>query len=202
MKKLVKPIGLSYNSARYKFSNQNILNNSKNNTKENSFFLDSIYKNNCSSIRINEDSYSQNYKINNSYVHDNIYLTKYKSNSNSNSKISKNGIPIPSNTNSSRKNRNIIKIDNENSNIVTNRTMNLEHKNKLILNTTNESIITGKEDDTKSKYLEIKSDFNETFKDINSKIFEAEKALQKIQNQERKIKIIKDKLDKKAKNQS
>ena len=200
MKKLVTPIGLSYNSARYKFSNQNILNNSKNNTKENSFFLDSIYKNNCSSIRINEDSYSQNYRINNSYVHDNIYLTKYKSNSNS--KISKNGIPIPSNTSSSRKNRNIIKIDNENSNIVTNRTMNLEHKNKLILNTTNESIITGKEDDTKSKYLEIKSDFNETFKDINSKIFEAEKALQKIQNQERKIKIIKDKLDKKAKNQS
>ena len=200
MKKLVTPIGLSYNSARYKFSNQNILNNSKNNTKENSFFLDSIYKNNCSSIRINEDSYSQNYKINNSYVHDNIYLTKYKSNSNS--KISKNGIPIPSSTSSSRKNRNIIKIDNENSNIVTNRTMNLEHKNKLILNTTNESIITGKEDDTKSKYLEIKSDFNKTFNDINSKIFEAEKALQKIQNQERKIKIIKDKLDKKAKNQS
>ena len=115
-------------------------------------------------------------------------------------KISKNGIPIPSSTNSSRKNRNIIKIDNENSNIVTNRTMNLEHKNKLILNTTNESIITGKEDETKSKYLEIKSDFNETFNDINSKIFEAEKALQKIQNQERKIKIIKDKLDKKAKN--
>ena len=86
--------------------------------------------------------------------------------------------------------------------VLTNRTMNLEQKNKLVLNTTNESIITGKEDDTKSKYLEIKSDFNETFKDINSKIFEAEKALQKIQNQERKIKIIKDKLDKKAKNQS
>ena len=80
--------------------------------------------------------------------------------------------------------------------------MNLEHKNKLVLNTTNESIITGKEDETRSKYLEIKSNFNETFNDINSKIFEAEKALQKIQNQERKIKIIKDKLDKKAKNQS
>ena len=34
----------------------------------------------------------------------------------------------------------------------------------------------------------MKSDFNETYSEINSKIFETEKALQKIQNQEKKNK--------------
>ena len=43
---------------------------------------------------------------------------------------------------------------------------------------------------------------NKSYTEINSKIFETEKALQKIENQERKIKIIKDKLDKKMKNSS
>lgn len=196
-KKSLIPIGLNYNSARYKYSNPFILNNSNRDKKEDSFFHDSIYKNNYSSIKMNDDSLSQNYKINNSYVHDNIYLLKNKSNSNSRrfSKI----IPIPSNASSSRKNRDIRKIENEKLNLTTNRTLNLDTKTKLNLNTTNESSIVGKDENSKSKYLEIKSDFNETFSEINSKIFETEKALQKIQNQERKIKIIKDKLDKKSK---
>ena len=196
-KKILIPIGLNYKSARYKFVNPFILNNSNKKKKEDSFFHDSNYKNNYSSIRITDDSISQNNKINNSYVHDNIYLLKHKSNSNSKrfSKI----IPFPSNPSTSRKIRENKKIENENLNNTTNRTLNLETKSKLNLNTTNESSNMGRDENSKSKYLEIKSNFNEAFKEINSKIFETEKALQKIQNQERKIKIIKDKLDKKNK---
>ncbi len=184
-KKFLTPIGLSYNSSRYKVTNPYNFKKSKNKKKEESFFNDSIYKNNYSSIRLNEDSISQNYKINNSYVHDNIFLLKNKSNSNSKnfSKL----IPIPSNTNS---------------NIISNRTMNLDLKNKFNLNTTNESSVLEKEEENKFKYIEFKSEFNKSYTEINSKIFETEKALQKIENQERKIKIIKDKLDKKMKNSS
>ena len=196
-KKLYIPIGLNYNSARYKFTNPFILNNSNKKKKEDSFFHDSINKINYSTIRINDDSLSQNYKLNNSYVHDNIYLTKNKSNSNS--KRFKKIIPLPSNASTSRKNRENKNIENENLNTMTNRTLNLDTKTKLNLNTTNDSSMAGKEENIKSKYLEMKSDFNETFNEINSKIFETEKALQKIHNQERKIKIIKDKLDKKSK---
>ena len=55
-------------------------------------------------------------------------------------------------------------------------------------------------DENKSKYLEIKSnDYKETFNDINKKIFKAEKALQLIKTQEKRIKMIKDKLDKRQK---
>ena len=199
-KKFLTPIGLSYNSSRYKVPNPYNFKNSKNKKKEESFFNDSIYKNNYSSIRLNEDSISQNYKINNSYVHDNIFLLKNKSNSNSKnfSKL----IPIPSNTNSFRNNKIHQKIDNDNSNIISNRTMNLDLKNKFNLNTTNESSVLEKEEENKSKYIEFKSEFNKSYTEINSKIFETEKALQKIENQERKIKIIKDKLDKKMKNSS
>ena len=173
------------------------MNNSNKKKKEDSFFHDSINKINYSTIRINDDSLSQNYKLNNSYVHDNIYLTKNKSNSNS--KRFKKIIPLPSNASTSRKNRENKNIENENLNTMTNRTLNLDTKTKLNLNTTNDSSMAGKEENIKSKYLEMKSDFNETFNEINSKIFETEKALQKIHNQERKIKIIKDKLDKKSK---
>ena len=199
-KKLLTPIGLSYNSSRYKVPNPYNFKNSKNKKKEESFFNDSIYKNNYSSIRLNEDSISQNYKINNSYVHDNIFLLKNKSNSKSKnfSKL----IPIPSNTNSFRNNKIHQKIDNDNSNIISNRTVNLELKNKFNLNTTNESSVLEKEEGNKSKYLEFKSEFDKSYTEINSKIFETEKALQKIENQERKIKIIKDKLGKKMKNPS
>ena len=187
-KKLLTPIGLSYNSSRYKVPNPYNFKNSKNNKKEESFFNDSIYKNNYSSIRLNEDSISQNYKINNSYVHDNIFLLKNKSNSKSKnfSKL----IPIPSNTNSFRNNKILQKIDNDISNIISNRTVNLELKNKFNLNTTNESSVLEKEEGNKSKYLEFKSEFDKSYTEINSKIFETEKALQKIENQERKIKII------------
>ena len=199
-KKLLTPIGLSYNSSRYKVPNPYNFKNSKNKKKEESFFNDSIYKNNYSSIRLNEDSISQNYKINNSYVHDNIFLLKNKSNSKSKnfSKL----IPIPSNTNSFRNNKILQKIDNDNSNIISNRTVNLDLKNKFNLNTTNESSVLEKEEGNKSKYLEFKSEFDKSYTEINSKIFETEKALQKIENQERKIKIIKDKLGKKMKNPS
>ena len=128
------------------------------------------------------------------------FLLKNKSNSNSKnfSKL----IPIPSNTNSFRNNKIHQKIDNDNSNIISNRTMNLDLKNKFNLNTTNESSVLEKEEENKSKYIEFKSEFNKSYTEINSKIFETEKALQKIENQERKIKIIKDKLDKKMKNSS
>ena len=59
-------------------------------------------------------------------------------------------------------------------------------------------------DENKSKILlELKSnDYNDTCNDINKKIFEAEKALQLVKNQEIKIKMIKNKLDKKMKNSS
>ena len=56
-------------------------------------------------------------------------------------------------------------------------------------------------DENKSKYLEIKSnDYKEAFNDINKKIFKAEKALQLIKTQEKRIKMIKDKLYKKQNN--
>ena len=199
-KKLTIPIGLTYKSVRNKISNPFNIRNSKNKNKEDSFLYDSIYKNNYSSIRFNEDSTSQNYKINNSYVHDNIFLLKNKiSKTSSNSKRFSKLIPLPSNTNSSRKSKYIRKKENEDFNKISNRTVDLSTKNGLNLNITNESSFFGKEEVNKSKYLEYKYDFDKNYSDINSKIFETEKALQKIENQERKIKIIKDKLDKKNK---
>lgn len=202
-KNILTPIGLNYKSARNEASNPfNIKNKNSVNNKDNSSFYDSIYKNNFSSIKLNDESTSQNYKINNSYVHDNIYLLKNKPSSTS--KKTNHIIPIPSSI-SSYRSKDIKKIDNKKLNSSLNRTINYNDNNinKFNLNLTNESLILAKEDeDNKSKYLEMKSDFNETYSEINSKIFETEKALQKIQNQEKKIKIIKDKLDKKDKNSS
>ena len=199
-KKLLTPIGISYKSSRHEVSNPFNL-KYQNNKKEESYFYDSIYKNNYSSIKFNDESTSQNYKINNSYVHDNIYLLKNKPSTTS--KKTRHVIPIPS-TNSSYISRDIKKIENKKLNITSNRTFNYtDNANTINLNLTNESLILGKEDENnKSKYLENKSDFNETYSEINSKIFETERALQNIQNQEKKIKIIKDKLDKKIKNSS
>ena len=188
---------MNHHSARYQFPNLHNFNNSKNKKKEDSFFNDSIYKNNFSSIILNEDSTSQNYKINNSYVHDNIFLLKNKSNLNSNK--FNNLIPISSHSNSSFNNNTFKKLDNDNLNSISNRTMNLDIKNKLNLNATNENSTINKDEENKSKYLEFKSEFNKTYREINSKIFESEKALQKVENQERKIKFIKDKIDKKNK---
>ena len=195
-KKLLTPIGLSYNSARYNIPIPFSFNTTKKKNKESSLLYDSIYNNNYSSIRFNEDSTSQNYHFNNSYIHDNIFLLKNKPNSNS--KRFNKLIPLPSNTNSSRKNK-YIKLENDSMNKITNRTMNLDIKNRINLNTTNESSLFGKEEESKSKYLEFKSDFDKNYSEINSKIYETEKGLQKIENQERKIKIIKEKLDKKSK---
>ena len=146
---------------------------------------------------MNEDSTSQNYKINNSYVHDNIFLLKNKSDFNS--KRFNNLLPISSHNNSSINTKQYKKIENEKLNLISNRTMNLDIKNKFNLNATNENSTINKDEENKSKYLEFKSEFNKTYREINSKIFETEKALQKVENQERKIKIIKDKLDKKTK---
>ena len=200
-KKILTPIGLSYKSSKYETSNQyNINRKNKMNNKDNSSFYDSNHKNNYSSMKLNDESTSQNNRINNSYVHDNIYLLKNKPSS-ALKKIN-HVIPIPS-TISSYISKDIKKTENKQLNISSNKTFNYtDNPNKFNLNSTNESLILGKEEENNNntKNYENKSDFNETFSEINSKIFETERALQKIQNQEKKIKIIKDKLDKKIKN--
>lgn len=104
------------------------------------------------------------------------------------------------------------KVEHLNKNDFTNRTVNAIHdlsKNKLNDDHNNTDILALKErhqsilDKTKSKYLETSTnDNNETYNDINKKIFEVEKVLQLVKNQDKKIQMIKDKLDKKMKNSS
>lgn len=144
------------------------------------------------------------------YIHDNIYLLGNEMNKSNNISLKNNKInnykPMFKIYNSNRlsnkgknekfynnnlANRTINLVDNINSNSLSNR---IECSNIIDLNRTFN-------DENKSKYLEIKSnDYKDTFNDINKKIFKAEKSLQLIKTQEKRIKMIKDKLDKRQKN--
>ena len=154
---------------------------------------------------------------NNTYIHDNIYLLKNHSNNKSNNffinkKIS-NYKSESKRCNSSRASQKIIdqkRNYNYYNNNFTNRTLNLvgnvSNNNNI---TDNTDVINMKmknptiEEKSIVKYLETNSnENNETYNDINKKIFEIEKALQLVKSQDKKIQIIKDKLDKKMKNTS
>ena len=149
-------------------------------------------------------------KNKNNYVHDNIYLLKNKMNQtsdNSNLFTRINSfIPIQRRYNSSRLSNEKMKGSNDSD--FTNRTFNLvgnvsgNNTIKLFEHSNNKEKSHNLNDENKSKILlELKSnDYNDTCNDINKKIFEAEKALQLVKNQEIKIKMIKNKLDKKIKN--
>ena len=170
--------------------------------------------NNCNSMRIGSDQLYPIKKIN-SYIHDNIYLLKNKTN---NSNIDKNinnkkNITYSKRCKSSRifqkksyERRNYNNID---TNYFTNRTTNLIGNISKFNISDNTGFINNKsknqtiEDKNLSKYLETNSnENNETYNDINKKIFEIEKALQIVKSQDKKIQLIKDKLDKKMKNSS
>ena len=170
--------------------------------------------NNCNSMRIGSDQLYPIKKIN-SYIHDNIYLLKNKiNNSNTDKNINnKKNITDSKRCKSSRifqkksyERRNYNNID---TNYFTNRTTNLigniskfnisDNTGFLINKSKNQTI----ENKNLSKYLETNSnENNETYNDINKKIFEIEKALQIVKSQDKKIQLIKDKLDKKMKNSS
>jgi len=169
---------------------------------------DTIQNNN---VHAQEDEIYSKQKIKkiNDYIHDNIYLLSNEMNKSNNDSL-KNKInnykPMFKIYNSNRlsnkgkkekfynknlTNRTINLVDKINSNSLSNR---IEFSNIIDLNRTFN-------DENKSKYLEIKSnDYKDTFNDINKKIFKAEKSLQLIKTQEKRIKMIKDKLDKRQKN--
>jgi hypothetical protein len=210
----------AFHSFKYKISNQNSEINKFN--KDDSFIS---YNNNISNIKNNsvqlkdEKMYQKVKSVQklmkknkNNYVHDNIYLLKNKMNQtsdNSNLFTRINSfIPIQRRYNSSRLSNEKMKGSNDSD--ITNRTFNLvgnvsgNNTTKLFEHSNNKEKSHNLNDENKSKILlELKSnDYNDTCNDINKKIFEAEKALQLVKNQEIKIKMIKNKLDKKMKNSS
>lgn len=190
--------------------------------KENSYNIDlnGSYFNSISDINKNnyvhaqEDGiYSkQSLKKMKDYIHDNIYLLNNetnKTNKTNNDSLKYNKINNykvmskifnPTSLSNRQKNDNYLYSN------LTNRTINFVDKinsnriiNKIELSNIRDLNRTFN-DENKSKYLEIKSnDYKETFNDINKKIFKAEKALQLIKSQEKRIKMIKDKLDKRQK---
>ena len=143
------------------------------------------------------------------YIHDNIYLLNNEINKTNNDSLKYNKInnykvmpKIFYSTRLSKKPKNQVFYNNN----LTNRTINLVDKinsNSLInrIEIPNIKYLNRTfNDEDKSKSLEINSnDYKETFNDINKKIFKAEKALQLIKSQEKRIKMIKDKLDKRQK---
>ena len=148
--------------------------------KINDYIHDNIYLLNNEIIKTNNDPLKYN-KIINYKVMSKIYNSTRLSNKQNKEKFYNNNLT----------NRTINLVDNINSNSLINRN---EYSNIRNLNRTFN-------DENKSKYLEIKSnDYKETFNDINKKIFKAEKALQLIKTQEKRIKMIKDKLYKKQNN--
>jgi hypothetical protein len=202
-----------YHSNQYNLSNQYDRNINKYN-RDDSLLSYENASNNCNSMRIGNDQLYPIKKIN-SYIHDNIYLLKNKSN---NSNIDKNLYNKTNITDSKRckssrifqkKNYERRNYNNIDTNYFTNRTTNLIgniSKYNISDNTeflNNRSKNQTVEDKNLSKYLETNSnENNETYNDINKKIFEIEKALQIVKSQDKKIQIIKDKLDKKMKNSS
>ena len=210
----------AFHSFKYKISNQNSEINKFN--KDDSFIS---YNNNISNIKNNSvqlkdekmyqkvKSVQKLMKKNKSnYVHDNIYLLKNKmnqtsDNSNLFTKINS-FIPTQRRYNSTRLSNENVKGNNNSD--FTNRTINLvgnisgNNTTNLFEYSNNKEKSQNLNDENKSKILlELKSnEYNDTCNDINKKIFEAEKALQLVKNQEIKIKMIKNKLDKKMKNSS
>ena len=202
-----------YHSNQYNLSNQYDRNINKYN-RDDSLLSYENASNNCNSMRIGNDQLYPIKKIN-SYIHDNIYLLKNKSN---NSNIDKNLYNKTNITDSKRckssrifqkKNYERRNYNNIDTNYFTNRTTNLigniskyniSDNTEFLNNRSKNQTI---EDKNLSKYLETNSnENNETYNDINKKIFEIEKALQIVKSQDKKIQIIKDKLDKKMKNSS
>ena len=193
-----------FHSFKYKISNPYNKNKNKYSNRDDSLFSYNIVSGNNYTSRqiINEKKYPVR-KIN-SYIHDNIYLLKNKYNNKSNRseklKYSK-----------TLTERNNYEYFNNNNNY-SNRTINLvgnSSNKKIIDDNTNSDILNLKNksqslfDKNKSKYLETSTnDNNETYCDINKKIFEVEKVLQLVKIQDKKIQMIKDKLDKKIKNSS
>ena len=208
----------AFHSFKYKISNQNSEINKFN--KDDSFIS---YNNNISNIKNNsvqlkdEKMYQKVKSVQklmkknkNNYVHDNIYLLKNKmnqtsDNSNLFTKINS-FIPTQKRYNSTRLSNEYVKGNNNSD--FTNRTINLvgnisgNNTTNLFEYSNNKEKSQNLNDENKSKILlELKSnEYNDTCNDINKKIFEAEKALQLVKNQEIKIKMIKNKLDKKMKN--
>ena len=162
----------------YVHAQENEIFSRQKNKKIKDYIHDNIYLLNNEINKSNNDSLKYN-KINNYKVMSKIYNSNRLSNKQKNEKFYNNNL-------TNRKNL----FDKINSNSLINR---IESSNIKYLNRTFN-------DENKSKYLEIKSnDYKETFNDINKKIFKAEKALQLIKTQEKRIKMIKDKLDKRQK---
>lgn len=210
---------IAFHSYRNKRSNPYLRNKNKYN-KDDSFisFENASNHNYSAMIRTKNDQIKPIKKIS-SYIHDNIYLLQDKSSTGDNNTITKydyNNKNFKTDPKRSYSSRFSNRINNEKKNIYnyetsfnTYRTINLENnmsKNNLGDNTDISNIKKQDktiEDKSASKYLETNSnENNETYNDINKKIFEIEKTLQLVKSQDKKIQFIKDKLDKKIKNSS
>lgn len=210
---------IAFHSYRNKRSNPYLRNKNKYN-KDDSFisFENASNHNYSAMIRTKNDQIKPIKKIS-SYIHDNIYLLQDKSSTGDNNTITKydyNNKNFKTDPKRSYSSRFSNRINNEKKNIYnyetsfnTYRTINLENnmsKNNLADNTDISNIKKQDktiEDKSASKYLETNSnENNETYNDINKKIFEIEKTLQLVKSQDKKIQFIKDKLDKKIKNSS
>ena len=210
---------IAFHSYRNKRSNPYLRNKNKYN-KDDSFisFENASNHNYSAMIRTKNDQIKPIKKIS-SYIHDNIYLLQNKSSTRDNNTITKydyNNKNFKTDPKRSYSSRFSNRINNEKKNIYnyetsfnTYRTINLENnmsKNNLADNTDISNIKKQDktiEDKSASKYLETNSnENNETYNDINKKIFEIEKTLQLVKSQDKKIQFIKDKLDKKIKNSS
>ena len=200
-----------YHSSKYKISNPYKKNNNKYNKRDDSVFSyinNSVH--NYNTMQLKDESSIYPVKKINSYIHDNIYLLKNKINNQqinsinignlNNSNLAQNNLLF----NTSRianhtldENRNVENYDN---NIFTYRTKSIVDNN---ISDITDIIKFKNNDGSKSKYLETASGENdETYNDINKKILEIEKGLELAKSQDKKIQMIKDKLNKKLKNSS
>ena len=205
-----------FHSKKNNISNPYLRNKNKYNKDDSLISSENISNKNYTSVPLRNEQIRTINK-NNTYIHDNIYLLKNQFNNKSNNffinkKIS-NYKSENKRCNSSRASQKIVdqkRNNNYYNNNFTNRTLNLvgniSNNNNI---TDNTDVINMKmknptiEDKSIVKYLETNSnENNETYNDINKKIFEIEKALQLVKSQDKKIQIIKDKLDKKMKNTS
>ncbi len=178
--------------------------NSYNNNLNGSFFnnISDNKKNNYALAQEDKIYSKQKIKKIKDYIHDNIYLLNNEINKAYNDSLKYNKInnyKVMSKIYNSTRLSNRPKNEKFYNNNITNRTINLNYNgliNRIEFSNIRDLNRTFN-DENKSKYLEIKSnDYKETFNDINKNIFKAEKALQLIKTQENRIKMIKDKLDK------
>ena len=201
---------ISYHPYKYKTNNPYKRNKNKYNKDDSVISYINTSANNYNTMQIKDENKTHPVKKINSYIHDNIYLLKNKIN---------NLKQINSNLNRKNKFFNTSRTSNhtldENKNFENFEINLFTQRTKSIIGNASKNNISDMTDifklknnndlfdASRTKYLETTSnENNETYNDINKKLLEIEKGLKLAKSQDKKIQMIKDKLNKKNKSSS